>query len=401
MTTTTATIELTALEKDDLCGGHWEDRYPIPDESQFDAVGLGRLAAPELAAIAGRLIARDDLGIGHLSRFRLMFLWAKSGGTSGGKPRWGSVALANPDLKHVTEQWEGQPADAVVRLAADNLRDAHATRWQVANELCFLLSRIGLYTTQEGGDERLTLIAPDAAFFTPQMRLFGPQTPELKRTILDIRQARFDWAATLADDIARADAADIADLVDSSLRGRAFDPSPPQAPGVDEEIGPVEGGAPAADWAEPHFARDADDPVTDDVNERRVALVRSHFGTYFDANNGDAETCTKCGILAIDHDPEVCQGGTPATRKRRAKKTSANGAHDPAVGDALRNGAADADGPLLDPDRVMATLSQAGWSIAYQLPIGEAAGHYVNIETGAAYDLGDVETSYRRAISGR
>jgi hypothetical protein len=233
-----ATVDLTAIEKDELCGGHWEDRYPIPSESAFDEVGLGRLPAFDLGMMATRLIARDDLCIGHLARFRLLFLWAKAGGASGGKPRWGTVALANPDLKHVTEQLNGEPSDAVIRLAADNLRDASATRWQVANELCFLLCRIGLYTTQDGGDERLTLIAPDASFFTPQMRLFGPQTPELKRTINDIRQARFDWTETLADDIAKAEA------------GKDYDPSIDQAPGVEDERGPVAGGAPDADWAE-------------------------------------------------------------------------------------------------------------------------------------------------------
>jgi hypothetical protein len=407
MATTTATIELTAIEKDNLCGGHWEDRFPIPDESQFDAVGLGRLAAPELAAIARRLIARDDLGIGHLSRFRLMFLWAKAGGTSGGKPRWGSVALATPDLKHVTEQWEGQPADAVVRLAADNLRAAQATRWQVANELCFCLSRIGLYTTQEGGDERLTLVSPDAAFFTPQMRLFGPQTPELKRTILDIRQARFEWAATLANDIARADAA------------AEFDPSPPQASGVEEEIGPTPDGAPAADWAD-GYRPDLDPPLTDDevvavdaARERvaeRLALIRANFPT--EIRDG-GEFCTACGVDVFDHDPEVCAGGTPQTRAKRKRRAPSadlsgelataaatvetNGAHDPAVGEVLRNGADDFAQPNIDVDRVLATLSQAGTVIGWD----EIGGGYLNPVSGERYSLSWVEGEYRSAISGR
>lgn len=401
----TATIELTALEKDEICGGHWEDRYPIPSESAFDAVGLGRLAAPELAEIARRLIARDDLDIGHLDRFRLLFLWAKSGGTSGGKARWGSVALANPDLKHVTERLEGQPADAVIRLAADNLREAHATYWQVANELCFFLCRIGLYTTQEGGDDRLTLIAPDAAFFTPQMRLFGPQTPELKRTILDIRQARFEWADHLAEDIARAES------------DAAFDPSPPQAPGVEDEVGPVPGGPPAADWAESddyafgladefagpeidvESAGEAEARLVDGLltEGQRVELVRQNFGLKTDVRDGEPVLiCRACGMPAIDHDPDLCQGGTPQTRAKRSRQSKSvkaaapNGAHDPDVGDLL-----------YDPDRVCHALADLGWTIAYQTTIDNGAGHYVNPLNGEPYGLETVEGAYRALVAGR
>src|SRR5688572_10465525 len=101
---TKTTVELTPAEKDALVGGPHGDPFPIPDESSFDRAGIGRLAAPDLETIARRLIAIPDLKIGHLARFTIRVLWAKAGGTTGGKPKWGTVSLATSDDKFFSSE---------------------------------------------------------------------------------------------------------------------------------------------------------------------------------------------------------------------------------------------------------------------------------------------------------
>jgi hypothetical protein len=59
------------------------------------------------------------------------------------------------------------------------------------------------------------------------------------------------------------------------------------------------------------------------------------------------------------------------------------------------------DGLTYDADTVMAALTDLGWSIAYEVEAGATTGRYVNRETGAPYDTGDVESSYRSALAKR
>lgn len=146
--------------------------------------------------------------------------------------------------------------------------------------------------------------------------------------------------------------------------------------------------------------------------------------------------------FTFDRDPEVCQGGTPETmpnrkRGKRAEAKPANGhgdatngvaslsddpsasngdaVIDPVAGsgawyppkgmlDILSNGTHDRDaaaGILPDPDRVMATLTEKGWKIAYTHAGDGRPGEYINNESGFPYNTWDVEAAYRAALGDR
>jgi hypothetical protein len=308
------THELTNDERRELCGGDPDELYPIPSDARFTEAGAGRLEAPDLEALGKRLIAIKALDIDHLSKFRVGYLWSKSGGTSGSKKRLGNVTLANPDLKHFTSQIDGEPLDALVRLAADNLREAEATRWQVAGQLCHLLSRLGLVITQEGGDERLALVAPDASFFRKEIAVFGPHTLDLKnaaKTLIAARQMGFQWSETDDDD---------------------------HEPGNQSAV------AVQSDWK--------DVPV---------------------------ETSTMDDVVADL--TEVGHSGESAPIKP-SKATKKNGKHD------------SAQDILIDPDRVVATLTEKGTPIVFQ------DGRYMHPTGLPIYSNDWAEGEYRSAISG-
>jgi hypothetical protein len=447
---TKSSIELTTAEKDMLVGGPHGDPYPVPSEADFDeGPAPGRLAADDLEAMARRLIAFDRLKIGYLADFAVRVIWMKAGGTSGGKPVFGTVQLASADDKFFASERDddAEPFDAKVRLAADNLREAKATRWNVGYELAGLLCRIGLHVTQKTGDKRLVLVAPDASYSFAQMDVFGPQSPEIKRQFFEVKQQQFDWAQRLSE----------ADFADDDEEEGDYDPSVDLPAGVDAEAGPVEGGAPAADWAdgfdasEADFVRSAEEgpgaelAKMDDEDWQRAELVRTNFGTTT-ADDG-SERCRFCGVDVNDHDPEVCAGGTPESRKRRSRKIphdfsqiagGANGAGSEESGiigepallghrsdlsvvvprsegfpptatenlpPSNGNGNHDKDDVaalIADPDKVMAKVAEVyDMKIAYVVPPGERIGTYQHPTSGEIYDTQHVESLYRRALAGR
>lgn len=380
-------VELTLDQRIELCGGNPDEAYPIPSEHAFESARSGRLAAPDLERMAARLIAFKPLDLDHLVKYRLRVLWAKSGGSSGGKPRWGAVKLADPDNKFFTSENGNNPIDARIFLAAGNLREAEATRWQVANELAFQLCRMSLHTTQEGDDERLVLVGPDAAFFTAQMRVFGPTTPEVRiaaKAMLATRQMSFAWTGSDNDD---EDADD------------DYDPTGHLPPAGEGEVGPVAGGAPPADWADPHeepnddthdpetgLARDAKDSVLQAARDAHLATIRADYGTR--VLDDGSEVCRRCGVRALEHPLELCAGGVQADAKTepQVRSKNGNGQHDDAL-------------PLIDPDRVIQTLSQLGTQIVYCIPPGATIGQYQHPVSGEIYSQEWAEKSYRAAIS--
>lgn len=186
----TATVGSTAPERRTLCGGDPDEPYPVPPESAFDQAGEPRLHAEDLEALARRLIAVPALDLGHLQDVRVGVLWTRAGGKRGGKARLAAVSLANADLKHYTALVDGRPLDALVKFAADHCRDGHLTRWQVAAQLAHALSRIGSVPTREQGEERLTLVAPDASLFRAVVRVFGTHSLDLRLAANALAEAR-------------------------------------------------------------------------------------------------------------------------------------------------------------------------------------------------------------------
>lgn len=414
-----ATVDLTDSEKDALVGGSWNEPYPIPDEDEFDEAAVpGRLAADDLEAMTQRLIGLDRLRVGHLANFTIRVIWMKSGGSAGGQPTYSHVSLASADDRFfATERVEDDeddgrgPFDAKIRVAADNLRDREATRWFVGNEIAGCLCRLRLLVTKKTGAKRLIVVAPEASYSYRQMDVFGPLDPPMKRQMYDIKQQAFDWAERLSE----------ADFEESDDDDESYDPTIGQPAGVDEELGPVDGGAPEADWAEPIELKacpfcgektaidrgdvaatcgqcgkalfpveESNDDTHDDAPWSDVAAtmadhierVRVNFGTY---EIGGEEFCERCGVLAANHDPEVCQGGTPATRQKVREKSPKN--RDGAKGSTREESAIIGESPVLshysasngnghaaddfdttnrDPQLTVRTLREAGRQIVWE-----------------------------------
>jgi hypothetical protein len=392
--------------------GNADDRYPVPSKQRFKDAGEGVIEADDLEHIAQALIRDDTLPLGHLAALRIGYLWAERGGSQGGFPCFGRLIKASKALLHYAE------IDYLVMLSADHLRDAKATRWQVEALVGHQLGHIEMLTTEKGED-RYSVKGHDFEGFAFEFKRWGAYLPGM---VVPAQAASSAVQMGLIFEESE-------DEGEEDGEGEDFDPTVAQAPEVDEEIGPEPDGAPMVDWSETF----KDDPgMLDLVKDEQRAAIRDHAdavrANFKTMKINDQEFCAACGVDVFDHDPEVCQGGTPETRKRRSRKMpvdfskivdGANGAHpkessitdespvsEPYSGSALphANGnhdAANVAGLLLDPDRVCRTLSERGWKIAYQHGIDGEGGGYVNSETFAAYDTGDVETSYRAALAGR
>jgi hypothetical protein len=385
-------------------GGNADERYPVPSKQAFKSAGEGVVEADDLERIADALIADDALPLGHLAALRIGYLWADRGGSAGGFPCFGRLIKASKALLHYAE------IDYLVMLSADHLRDAKATRWQVEALVGHQLGHIEMLTTEKGED-RYSVKGHDFEGFAFEFRRWGAYLPGMVAPAQSAASAvqSMVWEAGEDDD-----------------DGEDFDPSIDRAPGVDDEAGPVPGGSPDAEWADGYDPSEADfgqsaeavpsaeQAQAEDEDWQRAELVRTNFGTTT-AEDG-AEVCRRCGVGVFDHDPELCTGGAPRTtaNHKRGKRSAANGTapesqaetgaetlsdrysasngnggHDPNAGDLL-----------IDPDRVMALLTEQGRPIAYQeLPDGTRG--YLNPSTGERYSTAWVEGEFRAALAGR
>lgn len=374
--------------------GDADQRYPVPSKQRFKAAGEGVIKADDLEHIARSLMEDETLPLVSLQRLNIAYLWADKGGTNGGYPALGRLIKASKVLYHFGDM------QYVVMLAADHLREMKATRWQVEALVAHQLGHIGLETTEKGKD-RLGVQGHDFEGFTWEFAHYGAYLAGMvapAQAAASAVQMGMVWEAG-EDDEEIPDRDEIrcvfcGDPIDDDGHlkmltdengettgyahiGCDYDPSIDLPTGVESEAGPVDGGAPAADWAG-GFA----DPIDDDID-------------------------TFPPIVATDKDAQKNSVKVPPRRGRKDSASHAANGTSPLLGDSGAsngNGGHDKDdvaGILLDPDRVLAVLSQLGWRIAYEDSVTEGWGRYVNSETFAPYDTGDVESSYRAALSGR
>lgn len=399
----TTTTELTAdLNTADVVirmlasGGAADERFPVPSKQRFKDAGQGVIEAEDLARISHALISDDSLPLGHLANLRIEYLWAERGGNQGGFPCFGRLIKSSKVLLHFAE------VDYVVMLSADHLRDAKATRWQVEALVGHQLGHIDMLTTEKGED-RYSVKGHDFEGFTFEFKRWGAYLPGM---VIPAQAASSAVQMGL-----------VFEAGDDDEEG--YDPSVGQAPGVEDERGPVDGGAPDPDWAEP-FELSAEEMTEADLDHDE--RVRAAFPKQF---KDGTDTCRACGLSIADHSTEECAGSNLNGKRGRRKiaedfskiqgeaqpadsEESGISGEDRVLGHLSAsptngNGSHDEDdvaGILLDPDKVMATLAELGKSIAYQeLPDGSRG--YLNPTTGERYSAQWVEGEYRAAVAGR
>lgn len=119
--------------RDLILGGNPDARAQIPSTDLFEAESDDFLKAHDLAEIGAALIVQHSY-LSHLHSASIIYRWKAKGGKSQGQAVWGKCQKPSDLLKHFAG------ADFVIWLAADNLRDAHASAWTVEavvhHELC-------------------------------------------------------------------------------------------------------------------------------------------------------------------------------------------------------------------------------------------------------------------------
>lgn len=171
-----------------------ETVYAAPPESLFqdpdDPSGWRDfLPAPDLETIARYLIEDDEDALGHLARYRVVYLWKRRGGQSQGQPTLGKCSKASGPAKHFADStW-------IIWLAADWARDYELTRVQVEAALHHELTHAGekeIEVTRPDG-ETATKIVPavrghDCEMFSAEIERYGLWRQPLKAVAPAFRQ---------------------------------------------------------------------------------------------------------------------------------------------------------------------------------------------------------------------
>jgi hypothetical protein len=97
-------------------------RFNVPREDEFDEETGEFIVSPELEKIGTELIAKYD-ELAHLEAYRLIYLWKKTGGKSGGKLTLGKCQRPSGLLKHFSN------TDFIIWLGADNTQQC--TEFQI------------------------------------------------------------------------------------------------------------------------------------------------------------------------------------------------------------------------------------------------------------------------------
>lgn len=169
-------------------GPHLEpdEQYPAPDEGLFvdfdEPSGLRDfLPAPDLELIARELI-EDDEALGHLQRYRVVYLWKRKGGQRQGQPVLGKCSKASGPANHYSD------ATWIVWLASDWARHYALTRQQVEAALHHELTHAGeaeIEKTDPSG-ETVTVTVPavrghDCEMFSSEIERYGLWRQPLKQ----------------------------------------------------------------------------------------------------------------------------------------------------------------------------------------------------------------------------
>jgi hypothetical protein len=156
-----------------VAGGDPDGRAPIPWAGQFedrDGRDLDFIPAPALQDIA---IALTDAveGFAHLHRAVVKFRWKREGGARAGRATYGKCVKASGLTRHFGD------CDFVIWAAADHLRAAQFTNWQlealVYHELCHIVEN------PESG--ALGLVGHDWEGFASELARYGAWDASIKR----------------------------------------------------------------------------------------------------------------------------------------------------------------------------------------------------------------------------
>ncbi len=140
-----------------------DDRlYPVPADSRFEDNDAEFLAAPDLDALAGDVIAKWD-ELGWLEGHTLRVLWKRGGGEKGGNATLGKCTKPAGLLKFFVG------VDWVVWLAADHARELGLTYHQVEallyHELC--------HPALKGKDDKPSMRGHDVEMFRGEVKRYG------------------------------------------------------------------------------------------------------------------------------------------------------------------------------------------------------------------------------------
>lgn len=151
------------------------DMFPTPDENRFDDAESGGfrnefIEAPELERIARALIAAHPARLGHLTPFRFVFRWKRSGGGTT-KATLGECKRLSGLARHALQ------AHFLVWLAADHLTGLYPTNWHVEALLFHEL----LHASFDPKTAKPMIRDHDFTGFNAELRIYGPWHEDLLR----------------------------------------------------------------------------------------------------------------------------------------------------------------------------------------------------------------------------
>ena len=137
--------------------------HPVPPEALF---GHDEFLPDDgrLDALAGELLAHYALPAGQAGEIE--YLWKRKGGLAKGRVRTGAIQRPSGLLAHYCK------ASFVVWLAADHLRESHATYRTVRAALFHELSHVEP-DDRDGHEGEYVLVGPEFAGFGAEIRAFG------------------------------------------------------------------------------------------------------------------------------------------------------------------------------------------------------------------------------------
>jgi hypothetical protein len=159
MTTDTATVRRKLVT-----GGDPNQEYFVPVQEQFAG---GYAGAVDLDGIASALVATKRPELAAHMKFDVVYLWKEKGGSRDGQLTLGKCVLVRGLLAHFV------PAQFVVWLAADHLRDLKASAWFVEAILFHEMTHVG----EEDGNP--IAVPHDFTGFASELRHYGAYKDDL------------------------------------------------------------------------------------------------------------------------------------------------------------------------------------------------------------------------------
>ena len=150
---------------------------PTPDQFEEDA---NFAAAPDLAYLAGVLIAEDRNRFGFLDQVDIAYLWKKKGGKRRGNLTLGMTKKATGDLKYFSGM------QIVIWLAADH--HGERTPKQIEATLYHELLHVVPEYDEDTGDVKPKLVGHDFEGFAAEVSRYGEVLEDVQAIAPAFRQ---------------------------------------------------------------------------------------------------------------------------------------------------------------------------------------------------------------------